>query len=153
MSYWKSLILTVSLGFLPSAFADANAAFARLKSLAGTWTTSGSTITYTVVSAGSAVMETADDMITMYYLDGATILATHYCDLGNQPRMRATNFDNPDVLEFDYVDITNLKPGGDHISGVEFNWQDDNHLSEDWTYIDGQGNSGHETFSLVRAGN
>jgi hypothetical protein len=105
---------------------DANAAFARLKDLAGEWQGSDPKmgklhVTYEVVSGGSAVLErfTAEkmppgsDMVTVYYKDGDGLLLTHYCMAQNQPRMRATRFDpSSGELEFDMLDATNLKPGG-----------------------------------------
>ena len=41
-----------------------------------------------------AVMETLDgpdaiQMITVYHPDGASLLMTHYCSMGNEPRMRS----------------------------------------------------------------
>src|SRR5690348_4435024 len=84
----------------PPAF-DAKAAFDRLRGLAGTWEakTEKETfrITYEVISSGSAVVERTavgdTSMETIYHLDGSRLLLTHYCMLGNQPRMEAKAFD------------------------------------------------------------
>ena len=53
-----------------------------------------SQISYKVVSGGSALMETirepnGTEMVTGFHPDGDRLLMTHYCSLGNQPRMRA----------------------------------------------------------------
>ena len=72
----------------------------KLKSLVGTWKGKDDegkpiSITYNLVSAGTSIMETLDmsdekgAMVTMYHMDGKKLMMTHYCSMGNQPRMRA----------------------------------------------------------------
>lgn len=76
--------------------------FDRLKSLAGEWVDTTGTSTgvgkvaavYRVTSGGSVVQETvfpgsSHEMVTMYTTDGDDIVMSHYCAMGNQPRMRA----------------------------------------------------------------
>src|ERR1700742_4745659 len=72
---------------------NAAAAFAQLKTLAGTWeaaTKQGkATTTYEVISNGSALVEHLDmpnegAMVTVYHLDGDRLVLTHYCTAGNQ---------------------------------------------------------------------
>src|SRR6516165_1621351 len=73
-----------------------------LKGLAGDWVEVGKdgkptdrvVSSIRVTSAGSAVLETLfpgtdHEMVTLYHLDGAELILTHYCMMGNQPRMRA----------------------------------------------------------------
>src|SRR5437868_15374337 len=73
-----------------------------LKGLAGEWTGKAkhgdmeheATVTYKVTAGGSAVVETVfpgteHEMVTVYHQDGDDLVLTHYCMLGNQPRMRA----------------------------------------------------------------
>ncbi len=38
------------------------------------------------------------EMTNMYTLDGNTLVMTHYCAGGNQPRMRATGVENGRVV-------------------------------------------------------
>src|SRR4051794_20746253 len=74
----------------------------RMKKLAGTWVaadkdgkpTDQVVSVYKVTAAGSAVHETlfpgqAHEMISIYHRDGTDLVMTHYCALGNQPRMKA----------------------------------------------------------------
>jgi len=72
----------------------------RVKALSGTWEMvdeKGVTQTasvFTVTSNGSAVREvmfpgTQSEMTNMYTMDGADLVVTHYCAVGNQPHMRA----------------------------------------------------------------
>jgi hypothetical protein len=152
----KLILIALSFAIMPAfAGTPAETAFTKMLALAGTWNfvNSGDTVNYQVVSDGNTVMETDGDMVTLYHMDGDSLLATHYCDMGNQPRMRATDFSNPNVISYNFVDITNSKPGDGHIKAVVFTWTDDNHLKEDWTYDDGKGGEGHEIYDLVRAAN
>ncbi len=85
--------------------ADKAALLDRIKSLAGTWETSGPdgkkmTVTYQVTSSGSAVREvmfpgTPTEMTNMYTMDGPNLLMTHYCAMGNQPHMTASSNATP----------------------------------------------------------
>jgi hypothetical protein len=133
--------------------APKNAAFEQLKKLAGKWTGKGEcmgttmdvAVTYKVTSAGSAVMETVfagtdHDMVTMYTLDGDKLILTHYCALGNQPRMKAEKSDDPKKLVFKFLDGTNLDAAKDmHMHEGAIEWVDDNHIKSEWTaYVKGK---------------
>ena len=77
---------------------DAGAAFATLKSLEGHWTGTaaghpGGDVVYEVVSGGNTVMErmfpgSDNEMISMYYMEGDDLVMVHYCESGNQPKMK-----------------------------------------------------------------
>jgi len=120
-----------------------NAGWEKLKTLVGEWdgTENGKPfhVSYKLVSSGTALMETmtgpdAMEMITVYHPDGASILMTHYCSMGNQPRMRATKLaDNK--LTFRYVDAANVKGADDpRMSGLTLTFTDPDHLGADWTH-------------------
>ena len=68
-------------------------------------------------------------MMTVYYLDGDRLLLTHYCMAGNQPRMQARAF-NPETgeVDFEFLDATNLAPGGGHMHNAKFRVADNDHL-------------------------
>ncbi len=100
---------------------------------------------YKVVSAGSVVQETLfpgteHEMITMYYQDGPDLVLTHYCALGNQPRMKAEPPTAPDKLEFKFAGGSNIDPAKDaHMHDLTLTFVDGDHLRADWTlYRDGQ---------------
>ncbi|HEY5037741.1 MAG TPA: hypothetical protein VIJ93_01570, partial [bacterium] len=74
--------------------------FDQVKALAGTW--KGTTemegkpmdvkSTFELTSGGSVVMErlfvgTPKEMISMYHADNGKLVMTHYCSMGNQPKM------------------------------------------------------------------
>ena len=139
------------------AQSDGQRAFDKLKSMAGTWEgkmNDGQTITmtYSVVSGGTAVMADAthESMVTMYTLDGDRLLMTHFCASGNQPRMAAALSPDGKTLEFTFLDATNLaSPQAGHMHHAVFSFTDADHYREEWTWTkDGQNRVEH--FDLHR---
>ncbi len=147
MKRWIVLLCALPLS-IPFLYAASPASkdqpdFERLKSLVGVWEAEGphgtARISYTVVSAGSTVMETIDDsdhapmMVTMYHLDGDKLMMTHYCSAGNQPRMRLVS-STPTDLTFEMFDATNLaSPNDAHMRKVVISWTDKDHITAAWT--------------------
>jgi hypothetical protein len=130
------------------------AAFNRLQALAGRWCGHSSDgkevyLTYEVTGKQSAVIERyrhffkgemmEDEMVTMYHLDGEDLVLTHYCTLGNQPRMRARISDErPEIVAFEYVGATNLPhPDALRMCGVTFEFVDSDRFRQTW-YWDGK---------------
>ncbi len=142
---FKKLMPLALLAALVPALSGASSddAWKQLLSLAGEWQGSAegktTTLTYTVISGGSALMESMKmpapdpDMVTIYHRDGDGLVATHYCSIGNQPRMRAPGA-TPDgkSIRFRFADITNLKPGGDHIKDLTVTFVDAAHFTQEW---------------------
>jgi hypothetical protein len=114
----------------------------KLKSLAGNWegkSTDGKAIraSYKLVSGGTAVAETLSaegepDMLTVYHLNGGQLMMTHYCSMGNQPRMQADSADGK-TIAFHFVDGTNLS-GADapHMNDLTITFNDANHITQEW---------------------
>lgn len=155
----RTLILTLLAASLCAAEPQASdAAWKRLLSLAGEWegTEGGrtTTVTYTVVSGGHTLLESMKmpapepDMVTVYHRDGAALMATHYCSMGNQPRMRAAApAADGNSIGFRFVDVTNLrKPDEGHIKHLTVNFVDAGHFTQEWTAFDGK----KETASVFR---
>jgi hypothetical protein len=139
-------ILACSLGGPLGAGETAPAGWDELKSLVGTWhgTYEGkeARLTYSLVSSGTALMETMDapdstQMVTLYHPDGASLLMTHYCAVGNQPRMRAKGLVDG-KLAFTYVDAANLKSPDEHrMTRLVVTFKDADHLTQEWTSKEG----------------
>src|SRR3954465_1071306 len=107
----KSLRILLPLFFIAtSAFAQSPKSFDLMKSLTGTWegkTSDGRQAkeVYRLASNGSVVMSEMpghDNMISMYHVDGSRLLMTHYCSMGNQPRMSATLASDGKSLDFEF---------------------------------------------------
>ena len=130
-----------------------------MKSLVGTWQgTAGGrpvSVTYALVSNGTALMETLDgghdaSMITMYTPDAATILATHYCSAGNQPRMRATG-STDGSLAFEFVDVTNAPDSsGEVMRRLVVTFVDADHFRQTWTSRAPDGKEQTSVFEYTR---
>lgn len=155
------LIVTIALGMASAcAQTDAQRAFATVKSLPGTWEGKGHDgksfqVTFKVTGAGSAVeseiLVPNEDMISMFHMDGPNhLLLTHYCAVGNQPRMEGSLSPDGKVVTFTYLDATNLSsPESGHMQKMVLTLIDDNHHTEEWTFVD-HGQEHKEVFDLHR---
>jgi len=137
--------------------------FDSIKALAGSW--EGKTqmsdpvqVSFRLTAGGSAVMSEIvsrmdgkpQDMITMFNIDGDRLLLTHYCEAGNQPRMKASASADGKTLTFDFIDATNLSsPDAPHMRRVVFSFIDGNHHTEEWHFAVG-GKDMVQTFDLQK---
>jgi hypothetical protein len=147
---------------------DAKTAFKQIKTLAGTWKgqVSGehqdhhkgeNTVTYKLTGGGSALVETqfpgeAHEMVSVYHLDGDDLRMTHYCAVGNQPRVKLDRANStPDHLIFVFDGGTNLDPKKDmHIHGLEITFRKDGKVDSAWEgYQEGK-SAGISKFTLSR---
>lgn len=126
----------------PASAAQRAALLDRVKSLAGTWELQApdgttATIEFGVTAAGSAVREimfpgTDHEMTNMYHMDGETMVVTHYCGSGNQPRMRATAA-GPDRIDFAFDSVTNMTAADqDTMADLSLVWVDADHIRQEW---------------------
>jgi hypothetical protein len=125
---------------------DAQKAFTAIKNMPGTWEGKGEDgsalrIDFKVTSRGSAVQSEIlgqEDMISLFHLDGPDrLLMTHYCAVGNQPRMQASLSPDGKTITFKFVDATNLSgPDAAHMHQMVLTLLDDNHHTEEWTFLD-----------------
>ena len=152
---------------------DAKAAFARLKSMAGTWKAKieGAhkgkehkdghadqvTVSFKQTGAGSALVETqfpgtGHEMTSIYHLDGDELRMTHYCAMGNQPRVKLDRaHSRPDHLVFLFDGGTNLDAQKDmHIHGLTMTFQKDGQVTSDWEGYMGGKSAGITSFIMTR---
>ncbi len=113
-------LLLLSCTVASSSAQDSAEAFDKLKSFAGEWVgteASGAPVrvSSSVQSEGSALIETLHiaetaQMVTVYYRNGSDLMLTHFCSVGNQPRMRARPVSGEvKEITFDFIDATNLQ--------------------------------------------
>ena len=140
-------------GMIGSATAGSD--FDKMKALVGQWDATSregkNRITFQLISEGSAVMETVsrESMVTVYHLDGDSIMMTHYCAAGNQPRMRAQGAKGNSIA-FQFVDAANLKGSADgHMQRLVIKFLDKDHIIEEWTWK-ADGKETIEVFDLRR---
>jgi len=136
-----------------SAPMDAKEAFEKLKSLAGSWVgpltmdhpdqpEEGMVGQFTlrVTSRGNAIVHEIsvagipDHPVTMFYLEGDRLVATHYCDAGNRPRLVGTMSPDGKTLTFEFLDLSGGDEHGHMYKGV-FTFLDDNRHTEEWTFM------------------
>jgi hypothetical protein len=148
----------------PAKKGGQHAGLEQFKKLAGDWVGKGKhgeeehdvTVNYKVTSAGSAVVETIGagtdhEMVTVIHPDGKDLVLTHYCALGNQPRMRCVGNGDGKMIAFKFADGTNLKADKDpHMHSVTFTFVDADTLKAEWSfYADGK-EASTATFNMKR---
>jgi hypothetical protein len=143
-----ALLLALSLsaygdqkpGKLPQAPTNAN--LEKMKKLAGTWLTADKEGKPTdqvasiikVTAGGSVVHETLfpgqpHEMVSVYCVDGKDLVMTHYCVLGNQPRMKADPNSSANEISFQFIGGSNLDPKKDkHMHAATLTIVDDDHI-------------------------
>jgi hypothetical protein len=142
-STWQTALCMIALTTLAGAGLIAQdpaaghgkQALEKLKALEGEWidvegvfgTKGAVAVTYRVTSGGNAVVETfpvntPNEMVTVYHLDGGNLVMTHFCSSGNQPRMRSSGLQG-NMLSFDFDGGTNIDPATTshmHSAKIEF---------------------------------
>jgi hypothetical protein len=132
---------------------DSQKAFDRLKTLDGSWVGRLTTFppepsvegnfaqfSLRVTSLGNALVHEmsisgrADHPVTMFYRDDDRMVLTHYCDAGNRPRMVGNLSPDGKTLEFEFLDLSGGNQRG-HMHHAKFTFIDENHHTEDWTYM------------------
>ncbi|HXM60191.1 MAG TPA: hypothetical protein VN950_04990 [Terriglobales bacterium] len=148
--------------FTTAVFAqsDAQKSFDQLKSLTGAWEGKNSQgepvqVSYRTTAGGSALMSEilghGENMISMINFDGPNrLLLTHYCAVGNQPRMQASASPDGKTITFNFVDATNLdSPQSGHMDHLVIAMLGPDHHTEEWNFID-HGKQMKEVFDLTR---
>ncbi len=119
----------------------------KLKPLAGEWemTAEGKTqlaLSIKVSSAGSVVCETMfpgspHEMTNMYSMDGDALIVTHYCAMGNQPRMRCKAESAPGVLHFVRDGGTNIAKDQTYMGELKLTITGNDQLKHEWQSFKG----------------
>jgi len=136
----------------------------RLKTLVGRWegtTTMGNkpekaTVDYAITSNGSAVMETlgkgtSHEMVSIYHDRNGKLSMTHYCAMGNQPRLDLAKAD-ASSLELVLGKDTGIDPVKDsHMHSLTLATPDKDHLTHTWTHWENGKEKDRTTFTLTRA--
>jgi len=63
--------------------------------------------------------------------------ADHYCDYLNQPRYTAVPLVDPDEIDFQFREATNLDTHPKHFHGTRWKMVDTTHLTQDWFVMGG----------------
>ena len=102
----------------------AKKAFDKLKTLSGSWqgTVMDISINFTIraASSGTTILHEGNTdgggppnhEITMFYVEGDRLLATHYCDGGNRARLEGKMSPDGKKIEFSFLDVAGSTRGG-----------------------------------------
>lgn len=144
------LILLASSLALTAAAAEPitpRAAFTQLQTLVGEWegkTEKGRAlkVSYRLTANNTVLIETwtlgpQRESLTLYHMDNESLIATHYCPVGNQPRLRFKQGGNASLFAFEFVSATNLsKPEAAHQHRFEMELLQPNSFARSETYLE-----------------
>ncbi|MEM8757562.1 MAG: hypothetical protein AAGF47_07250 [Planctomycetota bacterium] len=115
---------------------------------------------FAVSSGGSVVREVMmvgkpHEMTNLYHMDGNAVVCTHYCAVGNQPRMVATGLEQTELgpsLNFTIDTVSNFTEAHDHyMGGLRLTVVDADTVHQDWTTFNADGGvAGTMQFVLKR---
>ena len=135
--------LLAALGMLSASDsrADAQAAFARMRTLVGEWHAplpKDETMIdiFRPIAFGTALLheewKNGEQLTaTVFYVDGSKLRADHYCDMGNQLRYVDESTDSQ-VLRFVLNDASNLDTHPNHFHSTTWRYVDAEHHVQDW---------------------
>ena len=130
---------------------EAKKMFDQMKTLAGSWhgTIMGISINVTIrlASSGTAILHEAttdgggppNHEITMFYVDGDRLIATHYCDGGNRARLEGKMSADGKTSEFNFLDVAGSTRGG-LVKRMAFTTIDANKHLVEFTFVKPDGN-------------
>ena len=105
------------------------------KKLEGTWSiqTGGKTlniqVTYQLASKDTIVTEQFGRELSVFAMDGTALTMTHYCNVGNQPRLRLKPQNPHNVYEFDLVEVIRPRDApADHVERLTYKFLSDKQI-------------------------
>ena len=140
------------------------AEFDKLKGLVGTWKGTADmggdkpmevTNTFELTSNGSAILEkicagSPHEMVSVYCAEKGKLVMTHYCSLGNQPKMSLMKTSDNEMV-FSMKGTSGIGSAKDmHMHAMTITWKDKDHITESWTMYGGGKAQGAKPFELAR---
>ncbi len=135
---------------MPSGVSNALDIFEGLKALVGKWHGTNEegrpvSIVYEMTANDTALVEdwffdNGMRALTIYHMDHDTLMAMHYCPIGNQPRLDLIRQDADGLLAFECVSATHLKSKTDpHEHAFDLRINPDGSLYRSETYYEDDG--------------
>ncbi|HEU4510542.1 MAG TPA: hypothetical protein VFR78_20065 [Pyrinomonadaceae bacterium] len=136
----------------PTPASDAQKAFEKMKTLTGSWQGTIMNIpinvTIRLASSNTAILHEAtseegrvpNHEITMFYVDGDRLAATHFCDAGNRARFEGKMSADGTGSEFNLMDVAGSTKGG-LVKRMVFTTIDANKHVVEFTFIRPDGKS------------
>jgi len=86
----------------------------------------------------------------VFYQDGESLVMTHFCNAGNQPRLRLKQGSAGGRFEFETFDVTNLVgSSAPHVQRMVYKMVNERHVELEIVWKNGKGESS-ENYTLVR---
>lgn len=137
--------------------------FDTIKSLVGTWEgykddekDKPVILSYELSGGSNTVVEkifkgAPQEMVTVYHKNGDKLMLSHYCMLGNQPRMGAAQRGNGKQINFTFIDGTNMDAKKDaHMHSLALTLVSADQLKQEWTLYDKGQRGPTSTFTFTR---
>jgi len=99
------------------------------------------TVTYALTSGGSAIVETLfagtpKEMVSVYYDQKGELIMTHYCMLGNQPRLGLKAVD-PANMKFDLIEGSGIDVQKEpHMHTLVLSFESKDRMTQKWTLFE-----------------
>lgn len=138
-------------------------ALTDMQTLVGTWIGTGKmgkqempvTVVYESTSGGTVITEklmaaTPQEMVSVYHKDGDSVSMTHYCAMGNQPRMRLKKSDGK-TFAFEMTDTSGITSANEsHMHAATLTLVDKDTLKAEWVQYEGGKKVGTAVFMVKR---
>jgi hypothetical protein len=140
---------------------NAEEAFLQLTRMVGVWRPADNPqsplrIQFYLTAGGTVLVESwqvrgQPHSLTLYHRDDRSLLATHYCPQGNQPRLVLAGKD-ASGLHFTFRDVTDLEPDSEaNQHDLWFDLSEADHPIRSETYANKDGVGAQERLRLVTA--
>ena len=88
--------------------------------------------------------------LSVFYRDGESLVMIHFCNAGNQPRLRLKGDSRPGVFDFGMFDITNLtNADASHVERIVYKTLDDKRINLEIFWRNGKSQDS-EQYSLIK---
>jgi hypothetical protein len=146
----------------PTKTLEPSEVFEQLKTLSGEWqgkTEAGRLfkVSFRLVANKTVLVEDwqlapGRESLTLYHMDGKNLIATHYCPLGNQPRLQLRAPSSAASFVFTFLSATNLpSPDAAHQDEFDIQLLGADAFSRSETYLEnGKGAPEKATFARVK---
>jgi len=139
-------------------------AFEMLKKMIGSWEGTASMhkegekvkVKYRLTAAGSAIIEdlmpgTPHEMVSVYHDQKGKLVMTHYCMIGNQPKMELKSVEDKSIA-LSFVETSGINVSADqHMHSLKITFKDDNNMVQTWTFFEEGKEKGVNTLILSRS--
>lgn len=131
----------------PATPSVGQALFDKLRGLTGTWDAPLGTgimtdifkpFAFDTAILGEEWLNGKQITSTVFYVVNGELRADHYCDYLNQPRYTAVPSLDPNLIDFQFRDATNLDTHPKHFHGTKWEVVDATHLTQDWFVMGGK---------------